>query len=132
MNTKIIYPWTIQNNAKYNFVSKSYGSFFWINKKRYLDFCSQLVNMNIGFQNKKIIKTINEQSKKQIFIGPNFKDKSREKLGKEISKLLGRNLYKSFFSESGARANEVACIVARKVTKKKKNFIKENFLSWFY
>ena len=119
-NSKNIIPWSIQKNVKLFNVDKTLGSFFWIKKEKYLDFCSQLVNINLGFQHPRIINAIVKQAKKISFIGPKFKNENREKLAKIIIDIYPSKMGKVFFSDSGARANEIACIIARQYTKKKK------------
>ena len=115
-----IVPWSVQGTAKLKKIDKTKDCFFWINKKRYTDCCSQLVNINLGFQHPKIINAIINQTKKMSFIGPKFENEKREKLAKLLIKLYPGNMGKVFFSDSGARANEIACIIAKQYTKKQK------------
>lgn len=115
-----IIPWSIQGNVKLKKVDKTKGCFFWIKNKKYTDFCSQLVNLNLGFQHPKIIKAIINQTKKMSFIGPKFENEKREKLAKILTELYPGKMEKVFFSDSGARANEIACIIAKQFTKKQK------------
>ena len=118
--SKNIIPWSVQKNIRLKKVDKTLGSYFWIKKKKYLDFCSQLVNLNLGFQNPNVIKAIIKQTKKISFIGPKFENENREKLADLLTDLYPGNMKKVFFSDSGARANEIACIIAKQYTKKKK------------
>ena len=115
-----IIPWSIQKKNNLKKVDKTLGSFFWIKKEKYLDFCSQLVNINLGFQHPRIIKAIIKQTKKLSFIGPKFENENREKLAKMIIDIYPGQMGKVFFSDSGARANEIACIIAKQYTKKRK------------
>ena len=124
-NSKNIIPWSIQKNIRLPNVEKTLGSYFWIKKKKYLDFCSQLVNMNLGFQNPDIIKAIIKQTKKISFIGPKFENENREKLADLLTDLYPGNMKKVFFSDSGARANEIACTIAKQYSKKKKILARE-------
>jgi taurine--2-oxoglutarate transaminase len=124
-NSKNIIPWSIQKNTRLPKVHKSLGSYFWVKKKKYLDFCSQLVNMNLGFQNPNIIKAIIKQTKKLCFIGPKFENENREKLADLLTNLYPGGMKKVFFSDSGARANEIACIIAKQYSKKKKILARE-------
>lgn len=113
-------PWSVQNNISQKKVDKTFGSYFWIRKKKYLDFCSQLVNLNLGFQHPRVIKAIVKQTKKISYISPNFKNEKREELSKMLSNLYPSDIGKVFLSDSGARANEVACIIAKQFTGKNK------------
>ena len=119
-NRKLIIPWSVQKKVKIEKVDKTLGIHFWIKKKKFVDFCSQLVNMNLGFQSPDVIKAIIKQTKKISFIGPKFENENREQLAKLLINLYPGKMGKVFFSDSGARANEIACIVAKHFTKKKK------------
>jgi taurine--2-oxoglutarate transaminase len=119
-NNKNLIPWTVQKNTNLKNVKKTKGCYFWINKRKYLDFCSQLVNMNLGFQHPKIINAIVKQTKKLSFIGPKFNIDVRQDLAKKLIEIYPHNMNKVFFSDSGARANEIACMIAKQYTKKKK------------
>ena len=92
-----IIPWSIQGNVKLKKVDKTKGCFFWIKNKKYTDFCSQLVNLNLGFQHPKIIKAIISQTKKISFIGPKFENDKREKLAKILTELYPGKMEKVFF-----------------------------------
>ena len=119
-NNKNLIPWSIQNNINLKNVTKTRGCYLWLKKNKYLDFCSQLVNMNLGFQHPKIVKAIIKQTKKLSFIGPKFNIPVREKLAKSLIALYPFKMGKVFFSDSGARANEIACMIAKQYTEKKK------------
>ncbi len=119
-NSKNIIPWSVQKNVKLLKVDKTLGCYFWIKNKKYLDFCSQLVNLNLGFQSPNIIKAIIKQTKKISFVGPKFENDKREKLADLLTNLYPGDMKKVFFSDSGARANEIACIIAKQYTKKNK------------
>ena len=124
-NNKNIIPWSVQHNVNLKNVTKTEGCYFWINKQKYLDFCSQLVNMNLGFQHPKVINAIINQTKKLSFVGPKFNLEVRKKLAEKIVSLYPYNMKKVFFSDSGARANEIACMIAKQYTKKQKILARE-------
>ena len=119
-NRKIIIPWSIQKDTVLKKVEKTKGVYFWANKKKYIDLCSQLVNINLGFQSPEVIKAIIKQTKKLSFIGPKFENENRNKLAKILVDLYPGKMGKVFFSDSGARANEIAFIIAKQYTKKRK------------
>ena len=117
---KIIIPWSVQKDTTLKKVDKTKGVYFWVKKKKFIDFCSQLVNINLGFQSPEVIKAIINQTKKLSFIGPKFENENRDKLAKALVNLYPGKMEKVFFSDSGARANEIAFIIAKHYTKKKK------------
>ena len=81
-NRRLIIPWAVQKKVKIEKVDKTLGIHFWIKKKKFVDFCSQLVNMNLGFQSPEVIKAIIKQTEKISFIGPKFENENREQLAK--------------------------------------------------
>ena len=94
---KIIIPWSVQKDAKLKKVDKTKGVYFWVNKKKFIDFCSQLVNINLGFQSPEVIKAIINQTKKLSFIGPKFENENRDKLAKVLVNLYPGKMEKVFF-----------------------------------
>ncbi|MDH3046649.1 aminotransferase class III-fold pyridoxal phosphate-dependent enzyme [Gordonia alkanivorans] len=86
------------------------------NGNRYLDFLSQLVNLNLGHQHPRLVEAITEQARKSCFIGPTFANEARSRLALELDALTPGNLTSSFFTTGGAAANEAAIAIARAVT----------------
>ena len=66
-------------------------------EKKFIDFCSQLVNINLGFQSPEVIKAIINQTKKLSFIGPKFENENRDKLAKALVNLYPGKMEKVFF-----------------------------------
>ena len=98
-------------------VAGAEGRYFWdYDGKRYLDFASQLVNVNIGHQHPKIIAAIKEQADKLCTIGPPMASESRSQLGRLLAEVTPGDLSMSFFTNSGAEANENAIKLARLYT----------------
>ena len=66
-----LHSWSAQKALNPIVVEKAEGIFFWdADGKKYYDMSSQLVNMNVGHGNKRIIKAIQDQAAKIPFIGP--------------------------------------------------------------
>ncbi|MEX0850815.1 MAG: aminotransferase class III-fold pyridoxal phosphate-dependent enzyme, partial [Gaiellaceae bacterium] len=67
----VLYSWSVQDAINPIAVAGAEGRHFWdYDGKRYLDFASQLVNLNIGHQHPKIVAAIKEQADKLCTIGP--------------------------------------------------------------
>src|SRR5919106_2620466 len=67
----VLYSWSVQDAIAPIAVAGGEGRHFWdYDGKRYLDFASQLVNVNIGHQHPKIIAAIKEQADRLATIGP--------------------------------------------------------------
>jgi len=83
---------------------------------KYLDLIGALATASIGYGNEAFAKTLSGQAKKLINVTNLFYTEPQVVLAEKLAKLSGLN--KSFFSNSGSEANEVAIKLARKFTKK--------------
>ncbi len=115
MNKKYtFYSWSVQGQIQPIPVVKADGVYFWdADGKRYLDFASQLVNTNIGHQNPKVVKAIQDQAAKLTFVAPGMATVPRGLLGKKLAEVTPGDLNKTFFTLGGAEANENAIKIAR-------------------
>ena len=113
----VLYSWSVQDKIDPIPVAGAEGRYFWdYEGKRYLDFASQLVNVNIGHQHPKIIAAIKEQADRLATIGPPMANESRSQLGRLLAEVAPGDLNMSFFTNSGAEANENAIKLARLYT----------------
>jgi taurine--2-oxoglutarate transaminase len=113
----VLYSWSVQDKIDPIAVAGAEGRYFWdYEGKRYLDFASQLVNVNIGHQHPKIIAAIKEQADRLATIGPPMANESRSQLGRLLAEVTPGDLSMSFFTNSGAEANENAIKLARMYT----------------
>lgn len=87
---------------------------------RYLDFSSQLVNVNIGHSHPKVVKAIQEQAATLATIAPQHAVMVRGEAAKRIVEKAGPHFQKVFFTNGGADANENAIRAARLYTGKNK------------
>ena len=88
--------------------------------KRYLDFSSQLMCVNLGHKNPAVIKSIEEQARALPYIAPSYASDARAKLSNLLLDVLPKGLEKFFFTTSGTDANEAAFKIARMYTGKAK------------
>jgi taurine---2-oxoglutarate transaminase len=113
----VLYSWSVQSQINPIAVAGAEGRHFWdFEGKRYLDFASQLVNVNIGHQHPKIIQAIKEQADQLCTIGPPMANESRSRLGRMLAEITPGDLRVSFFTNGGAEANENAVKLARLAT----------------
>lgn len=96
-----------------NIVSASGSHFTDEDGKTYLDFSSQLVNVNIGYQHPKLVAAIAEQASKLCTIAPSFANDARSEAARMIAERAPGDLNKVFFTNGGAEANENAIRMAR-------------------
>ncbi|WP_169945355.1 aminotransferase class III-fold pyridoxal phosphate-dependent enzyme [Microbispora sp. H11081] len=113
----VIHSWSTQGSVKATPIAGGEGSWFWdYEGNRFLDFQSQLVNMNLGHQHPRIVAAIKEQADRLCYIGPNYAERSRAELAELMAELTPGDLRMTFFTTGGAAANENAVRLARHVT----------------
>src|SRR3954451_5336648 len=81
--------------------------------RSYLDFSSQLVNLNIGHQHPKVVAAIVEQAQTLATVAPQHAVRARGEAAKRITGLAPDGLNKVFFTNGGADAVENAIRMAR-------------------
>ncbi len=118
-----LHSWSVQGELDPKVITKAEGIYFWdAEGKRYFDMSSQLVNVNIGHGNQKVIDAIKNQAEKLPFIGPAFAVDVKSEAAKKIIEVAPDNMGKVFFTNGGAEGNENAIKIARMVTGKYKIF----------
>ena len=117
----VFHSWSAQKALKPMCVAGSKGSYFWdYDGNKYLDFASQLVNVNIGHQHPKVIAAIQEQAGKLATVAPQHANDKRGEAAQRIVELAGGKAAKVFFTNGGADGVENAIRMARLHTHKHK------------
>ncbi|MGA0980513.1 MAG: aspartate aminotransferase family protein [Candidatus Nanopelagicales bacterium] len=117
----VFHSWSAQAQIKPLPIAAAEGSYFWdYDGNRYLDFSSQLVNVNIGHQHPKVVKAIQEQAARLSTIAPQHANDMRGEAAKRIVDRSGARHQKVFFTNGGADAVENAIRMARLHTHKHK------------
>lgn len=88
--------------------------------KRYLDFSSQLMNVNIGHGRTEVAQAVAKQMANLNFVAPSMATEPRGLLGKKLAEISPGDLTKTFFTLGGAEAIENAIKLARVYTGKYK------------
>ena len=88
--------------------------------KRYLDFSSQLMCVNLGHKNPRVVASIAEQARELAYVAPGYATAARARLSKKLLEVLPEGLNKFFFTPSGTEGNEAAFKIARMYTGKTK------------
>jgi taurine---2-oxoglutarate transaminase len=115
------FSWSAQAKINPIVIDRAEGVYFWDpDGKRYLDFNSQLMSINIGHGNKRVADAIAEQANKLAFAAPQFATEVRGRLGQLLSEVTPGDLNRFFFTLGGAEANENALRMARMVTGRQK------------
>ena len=116
-----ITSWSTQSNVKPLPIAGGEGSWFWdYDGKRYLDFQSQLVNLNLGHQHPRLVDAIKRQADRLCYIGPSMGNDMRSELGALIAEVTPGDLKSTFFTTGGAAAIENAIRLARHFTGRSK------------
>ena len=110
----VFHSWSAQAQIDPLPIADARGSHFWdYEGKRYLDFSSQLVNVNIGYQHPRLVAAIQEYAGRQCTIAPSFANDMRSEAARLLAELAPGDLNKVFFTNGGADANEHAVRLAR-------------------
>jgi taurine--2-oxoglutarate transaminase len=118
-----LHSWSAQGKLDPIVVTKAEGIYFWdLNGKKYFDMSSQLVNVNIGHSNKKVIEAIKKQAEKIQYVSPPFAIDVKSEAAKKILEVAPDSMGKVFFTCGGAEANENAIKIARMFTGRHKIF----------
>ena len=119
-------PWTTQESQDGVLeIVKGEGVYFWDSDgNKYLDFLSQIFNLNLGHGNTQIINAIQKQAAQLCAASPSLLHQGRIELGKRLTSITPGDLSKIFFTNSGSEANEIALFMARLYTGRKKVFAK--------
>ena len=116
-----LFEWSMQGGYTPLTAARAKGVYFWdTDGKRYLDFNSQLMSVNIGHGDERIKQAVIEQMDKIAYVNPYAATEPRGVLGELLAKITPGNLKKSFFTLGGSEANENAIKIARMVTGKHK------------
>jgi taurine--2-oxoglutarate transaminase len=84
--------------------------------KRYIDFSSGLMNVNIGHGNQRVTEAVVKQMQEVSYVTPSCVTKARGDLGKKLAAICPGDLNKAFFTLCGATSIENAIKLARLYT----------------
>jgi taurine--2-oxoglutarate transaminase len=88
--------------------------YFWTPEgKRFLDFNSQLMCINIGHGDPRVLRAIQDQLEKVAYVTPSMVTEARARLGAKLTELTPGDIDVFFFTNGGAEANENAIKIAR-------------------
>ena len=112
-----LYDWSAQAGLKPMAVASAKGVHFTtVDGRRFIDFNSQLMSVNAGHGDRRIIDAIKRQAEQLAYITPFMAHEPRARLGRKLAELLPGDIDKVLFTLAGADANENAIKIARTVT----------------
>jgi len=120
-----IFSWSAQGNLNPIPMVRGEGIYFWdADGKRYIDMNSQLMCVNIGHGDKRVIEAIKRQADELVYAGPGMASPVRARLGRMLAELTPGDINRFFFTLGGAEANENALRIARMVTGRQKVMVR--------
>jgi len=111
------WTWSAQAKVAPIPVDRAKGVYFWdIDGRRYLDFNSMTMCVNIGHGNDRVIEAIIEQARQLPYAAPGMATRPRAVLGKLLAEISPGDMDHFLFTLGGADANENAIKLARAFT----------------
>lgn len=110
----VFHSWSAQAHISPVPIAGGEGAWFWDHEgNRYLDFASQLVNLNLGHQHPRLVQAIKDQADQLCMVAPVFANDTRSAAAAKIVEHAPGSLNKVFFTNGGAEGNENAVRMAR-------------------
>ena len=112
-----LYEWSAQSAVDPIAVERAEGVYFYSpDGKRYIDFNSQLMSVNIGHGDQRVVRAIAAQAEKLAYANPFMAHEPRALLGQKLAQIAPGDIDVFFFTNGGAEANENAIKLARQAT----------------
>ena len=111
------FSWSIQGAVDPIAIDRAEGVYLYTPEgQRILDFNSQLMSVNIGHGDRRVIDAIVAQATRLQYVQPAFATEIRARLGAKLAEILPGDMDKVFFTLGGAEAIENAIKLARHYT----------------
>lgn len=112
-----LFEWSAQSRVDPIPVARAQGVHFWTPEgKRFIDFNSQLMSVNIGHGDPRVVRAIEEQAARLAYANPSMATEPRARLGAKLAEIAPGDIEVFFFTNGGAEANENAIKLARHYT----------------
>ncbi len=109
-----LFEWSAQAKVDPIPVAKAKGIYFWTPEgKRFIDFNSQLMSVNIGHSDERVVKAIADQAAVLAYANPFMATEPRARLGAKLAEITPGDIDTFFFTNGGAEANENAIKISR-------------------
>ena len=116
-----LFEWSAQGAIDPIPVAGAKGVYFWTpDGTRFLDFNSQLMCVNIGHGDRRVVKAIQDQAAVLAYANPFMATEPRARLGAKLAEITPGDIDVFFFTNGGAEANENAVKIARAYTGRQK------------
>ena len=98
-----LFEWSAQSKVDPIPVARAKGIYFWTPEgKRFIDFNSQLMSVNIGHGDERVIRAITEQAAVLAYANPFMATEARARLGAKLAEITPGDI-DTFFFTNGAR-----------------------------
>lgn len=112
-----LFSWSKQKGISPLEVTHAKGVYLYTaDDRRYIDFSSGLMNVNIGHGNQRVTDAVLKQMQKVSYVTPSCVTEVRGELGKKIAEIATGNLTKTLFTVCGATSIDNAIKLARLYT----------------
>lgn len=112
-----LFSWSKQKGIDPIAVERAEGVYLYdYDGKRYIDFSSGLMNVNIGHGNQRVTDAVVKQMQQVAYVTPSCVTKVRGELGKKLAEICPGDLNRAFFTLCGATSIENAIKLARLYT----------------
>jgi taurine--2-oxoglutarate transaminase len=112
-----LFEWSVQSAVDPIPVAGAKGIYFWTPEgKRFIDFNSQLMCVNIGHGDERVINAIKRQAETLAYANPFMATEVRARLSAKLAEITPGDIDAFFFTNGGAEANENAIRIARLFT----------------
>jgi taurine--2-oxoglutarate transaminase len=116
-----LFEWSAQSKVDPIPVARAKGIYFWTPEgRRYIDFNSQLMCVNIGHGDERVVRAIEAQAAVLSYASPMMATEPRARLGQKLAEICPGDIDVFFFTNGGGEANENAVKLARWVTGRQK------------
>ena len=112
-----LFEWSVQSAVDPIPVARAKGIYFYTpDGKRFIDFNSQLMCVNIGHGDERVVNAIKQQAETLAYANPFMATEVRARLSAKLAEITPGDIDAFFFTNGGAEANENAIRVARLFT----------------
>src|ERR1700745_686989 len=108
-----LFEWSAQSKVDPIPVAKAKGIYFWTPEgKRFIDSNSQLMSVNSGHGDERVINAIHEQAQTLAYANPFMATEPRARLGAKLAEITPGDIDTFFFTNGGVDSNENALKIA--------------------
>jgi taurine--2-oxoglutarate transaminase len=113
----VIYGWQPQEIRSPVIFERAERIYLWDTEgRRYADFGSGQINVNLGYGHPKVLRALRSQMERMTYVAPTFATEARIRLAASVARHMPGDLECVFFTNSGSESIENAIKIARAVT----------------